>query len=329
VKTRLGIWRFIGRRVGVTVGVVFTVITLSFLIIKLAPGDPALLLAGAGVNPQYLQAIRAEYGLDLPLWQQFVIYLETALTGNLGFSITYTQPVLTVILSRLFPTLILVIAGGIFSIGLGILLGLVSASKPNSITDEVISFSTSTLYAIPVFWLGLIMIFTFSIQLRLFPTGGMTSLIVSSDPLSTAVDVGWHAVLPVVTIGVVFLAFYASMTRAGLLEALSANFTTYARAKGASERRILYRHAFRNSLLPIISLAGTQISLMIGALVLVENIFSWPGLGTLIVQAFLHRDYPLTTGLLVFSAIAVAFSNLAADILYAIVDPRVRRTVET
>jgi len=324
----LGIWHFIGRRVAVTVAVVFTVVALSFLIIKLAPGDPALLLAGAGVNPQYLQVVRAEYGLDLPLWQQFFIYLQTALSGNLGFSITYTQPVLTVILSRLAPTVVLVLAGGALSIGFGILLGFVSASRPNSVTDEVIAVSTSILYAIPVFWLGLIMIFTFSIQFKLFPTGGMTSLIISSDPLSAISDVAWHAFLPVVTIGVVFLAFYASMTRAGLLEALSANFTAYARAKGASDRRVLYRHALRNSLLPIISLAGTQISLMVGALVLVENIFSWPGLGTLIVQAFLHRDYPLTTGLLIFSAVTVAFSNLFADVLYAVVDPRVRRTVE-
>lgn len=303
-------------------------ITLSFLIIKLAPGDPAVLLAGAGVNPQYLQTIRSEYGLDLPLWEQFGIYLRATLTGNLGFSITYTQPVLVVIISRLVPTLILVFAGGALSIGLGIMLGFISALRPNTIIDRFISMTTSILYAIPVFWLGLVMIFIFSVKLRLFPTGGMSSLIVPSDILSQIIDVAWHAFLPVLTIGLVFLAFYASMTRAGLLEALSANFTTYARAKGASHRYILSRHAFRNSLLPIISLAGTQISLMVGALVLVENIFSWPGLGTLIVQAFLHRDYPLTTGLLIFSSIAVALSNLAADILYALVDPRVRWTIE-
>jgi peptide/nickel transport system permease protein len=323
----LGVWRFIARRLVVTFGVVLTVIVLSFLIIKLAPGDPAVLLAGAGVTPQYLQTIRAEYGLNLPIWQQFVIYLEAILTGNLGFSITYSQPVVNVILSRLVPTLILVVSGGALSIGLGVLLGLVSAGKPNSAADETIAISTSVLYAVPVFWLGLIMIFVFSIQLRLFPTGGMSSILISGNPLAVAADVAWHAFLPVITIGVVFLAFYASMTRAGLLEALSANFTTYARAKGASDRRVLYRHALRNSLLPIISLAGTQISLMIGALVLVENIFSWPGLGTLIIQGFLHRDYPLTTGMLIFSAIAVALSNLAADILYAVVDPRVRSTV--
>jgi len=305
---------------------VFTVVLLSFMIIKLAPGDPAVLLAGAGATPEYLKAVREAYGLNLPIAQQLTIYLTSVLTGNLGHSITYSRTVIDVILGRLTPTVLLVTTSSVIAIAGGIFLGLFSAAKPNSLRDKLINISSLVLFSVPVFWLGLFMILAFAVNIPLFPTGGMASTTPPTG-LYAILDVFWHMVLPVVTLSAVFFGIYARLTRGGLLQALSMNYSVAARAKGLSEREILYHHALRNSLLPIISLAGTQINLMIGALVLVENIFSWPGLGTLIVQGFLHRDYPLTTGLLIFFAIITALMNLFADILNAVVDPRLRSSV--
>jgi peptide/nickel transport system permease protein len=326
-EDEMGLKRFIIRRFFLTLIVMLSVVIISFVIIKLAPGDPAVLLAGAGASEEYLQNVRRVYGLDNPVYQQFFIYLSSIMAGNLGFSTTYSRPVIDVILSRLGPTIILVGCSSIVSISVGILLAIYAVSRKGTLADELVSTLGSVLYAIPTFWLGLLAIFSLSVQVRVFPSSGMSSYFGSVNFLNYTADVAWHAFLPILVLSASFIGVYLSIAKAGLLEALSSNFVVYARAKGIPERIILTKYALRNSILPLISLIGTQASVMIGNLVIVENIFSWPGVGSLVVQAFLHRDYALTTGLLIFFTTTVALSNLFADILYAIFDPRVRKSL--
>jgi len=320
----LGLYRYLVKRVVFSFAIVMLTAFISFLLIKEAPGDPAVLLGGEGATPQYLDVIRQEYGLNLPLTQQLLIYFEHLLTGNLGYSITYGQPVVTVIMERLPNTLLLVGTAFVFSIILGVILGMLAAAKPYSIRDRIISSLSLILYSTPVFVTGLILIYVFVIKVHLFPPGGMFSIGSQTNLLALSASIAYHMVLPVLALSTFFLATYTLLTRSGLIEALNMNYVTMARAKGVSERRTLTVHALRNALLPIVTVAGVQLGLIVTGAVLTENIFSWPGIGTLLIQAVEYRDFPLVTGIFIFTAISVAIANLAADIVYGIVDPRIR-----
>ena len=320
----MGLYRYLVKRVVFSFAIVMLTAFISFLLIKEAPGDPAVLLGGEGATPQYLDVIRQEYGLNLPLTQQLLIYFEHLLTGNLGYSITYGQPVVTVIMERLPNTLLLVGTAFVFSIILGVILGMLAAAKPYSIRDRIISSLSLILYSTPVFVTGLILIYVFVIKVHLFPPGGMFSIGSQTNLLALSASIAYHMVLPVLALSTFFLATYTLLTRSGLIEALNMNYVTMARAKGVSERRTLTVHALRNALLPIVTVAGVQLGLIVTGAVLTENIFSWPGIGTLLIQAVEYRDFPLVTGIFIFTAISVAIANLAADIVYGIVDPRIR-----
>lgn len=320
----MGLIRFLIRRSILAIATIFIVALITFFIIRLAPGDPASLLAGEGASPQFISIIRKEYGLDQPVQIQLAIYLANLLQGNLGYSITYSRPVINVIMERLPQTVELVGTSIILSIAIGMILGILAATRAGSIRDKVINIVVLTLYSIPVFWLGLALIFAFSLYLPLFPTGGFLSIGSSRNLFSLIIDALWHLFLPALTLTTFNLAIYARLTRAGLIEALGMNYIFQARAKGLEERDIIYKHALRNALLPIVTVASIQIGLLVSGVVLTESIFSWPGVGSLLVQAVFARDYPLVTGIFVITGVAVALSNLAADIIYAIIDPRIR-----
>jgi len=320
----LGLSHYIAKRAVFSVVVVFVVAILSFTIIRLAPGDPATLLAGEAASPDYVQAIRAEYGLDQPLPVQLVTYLSDLARGNLGYSLTFSRPVINVILERLPQTILLVGTALCFAIVVGVLMGITSAKNPNSLEDGILTAVTLTLYSIPVFWLGLVMIMGLALWIPIFPTGGLFDVGVQLNPPQFILNVGWHLVLPALTLSAFFLATYARLTRAGLLEAMGMNYVVQARAKGVRQRDVLYHHALKNALLPIITVAGIQIGLIVGGVVLTESVYSWPGIGSLLIMAVSYRDYPLVTGIFLITAISVAISNLAADIIIGLVDPRIR-----
>lgn len=320
----MALWDYVAKRAVFSTAVVLSVAVLTFLLIRLAPGDPAVLLAGEAASPDYVNIIRQEYGLDRPLSEQMATYLSNLLRGDLGYSLTFSRPVLDVILERLPQTILLVGTALSFAIAVGILLGILSVKKPYSFRDGVISSATLTLYSIPVFWLGLVLIMGLALWIPIFPTGGMFDIGIEGNPLIVAANVAWHLVLPALTLCAFFLATYARLTRAGLLEALGMNYIVQARAKGVSEHDVLYRHALKNALLPIITVAGIQIGLIVGGVVLTESVYSWPGMGSLLILGVSYRDYPLVTGIFLITAISVAVSNLAADIIYSIIDPRVR-----
>jgi peptide/nickel transport system permease protein len=297
---------------------------ISFLLIKEAPGDPAVLLGGEGATPQYLQTIRQEYGLNLPVEQQLVIYFEHLLTGNLGFSVTYNQPVASVIMERLLNTILLVGSAFLFSLVLGIALGVLSASKPYSIRDRVITAISLLFYSTPVFVTGLVLIYLFVIKVRLFPAGGMFTIGSQNSLLTFIPSLLYHLILPMLTLSTFFLATYILLTRSGLIESMNSNYVMMARAKGAGERRVLINHALRNALLPVVTVASIQLGLIVTGAILTENIFSWPGIGSLLIQAVNYRDYALVTGIFVITAISVAAANLLADIIYGVIDPRIK-----
>lgn len=320
----MGLYNYLAKRVAFSFAIVMLVAFISFLLIKEAPGDPAVLLGGEGATPQYLQTIRQEYGLNLPVEQQLVIYFEHLLTGNLGFSVTYNQPVASVIMERLLNTILLVGSAFLFSLVLGIALGVLSASKPYSIRDRVITAISLLFYSTPVFVTGLVLIYLFVIKVRLFPAGGMFTIGSQNSLFTFIPSLLYHLILPMLTLSTFFLATYILLTRSGLIESMNSNYVMMARAKGAGERRVLINHALRNALLPVVTVASIQLGLIVTGAILTENIFSWPGIGSLLIQAVNYRDYALVTGIFVITAISVAAANLLADIIYGVIDPRIK-----
>ncbi|MCX8201895.1 MAG: ABC transporter permease, partial [Candidatus Caldarchaeum sp.] len=272
-------WAYLVKRTITSFLVVLTVAILSFFLIRLAPGDPATLIAGEAASPEYIQTVRKQYGLDRPVAEQLIIYLSRFFRGDLGYSITFGAPVLSVILDRLPQTILLVGTSIVISFLLGLALGLLSAKKAFTIFDGLINAVTIILYSIPAFWLGLVLILVFALWYPIFPIGGMMDINISNGFLTRFLDVLHHLVLPSMTLSTFFLATYTRMTRAGLIEALGMNYIILAQAKGVPENKILRKHALKNALLPIITVLAIQLGLMVGGVVFTETIFSWPGVG--------------------------------------------------
>ena len=303
---------------------ILAVLVLNFLLIQLAPGDPAQVIAGemGGASPEILAAIREQYGLDKPLLTQLGLYLGQALQGDLGMSYYYNRPVTGLILSRLGPTMLLVLTALAFALILGTRLGVMAARNPRGIASAVVTVLSMVGYSAPVFWTGLMLVIVFGAMIPLFPIAGMIDVVKQGGPLMRALDIAHHLVLPALTLGLVYLAQYSRLTRASMLEVLGADYIRTARAKGVSERKVLNHHAFRNALLPVVTVAGMQFGAIISGAVLVETVFSWPGLGTLAFQSILARDYPTVLGILFFSTVIVILANLLTDFISRLLDPR-------
>ena len=305
--------------------VVFTVVTLGFIILKVAPGDPVALFAGEGADPAYLELIRKAYGLDKPIFEQYVAYITGIFTGNWGYSLSFERPVLTVIMERLPLTILLSITAFVLAIPIGVILGIIAALKRNSIIDSLICSFTTFFNSIPAFIIGLLLLFTFSVNLELLPLGGfMTTGVTYANFMKRFVDLIRHLILPATSLALVWMVGYARVTRNTFIEALLSNYVRAAISRGIEQRKIIFRHALRNSIISVVTLAGVQVGYMLGGVILTETIFSWPGIGSLVVQAVSFRDYPLLMGILFFSSIWVSIVNIAVDLIYTIVDPRVR-----
>ncbi len=316
--------RFVGKRLAYAIPLIFAVIAINFFLIHLAPGDPVSILAGPLATPEYVARLRAYYGMDTPLVQQFFIYLWSVLQGNLGFSIKYNQPVLGIILDR-FPATVLLMSAGLFSLSLiGILFGVVSAWKQNSKTDKVITIFSLGSYSIPTFWIGILLILAFTYYIRIFPSNGMTSSTLGETGLTYVADVLYHLVLPAITLGLFYLGVIFRLTRESMVGALNGRYVLTARSKGLEERTVVFKHALRNALLPVVTVIGLNIGYMFGGAVITETIFGWPGLGTLLYIALQGRDYPVVMGVFIFISISVIIANLLTDIVYAYIDPRIR-----
>jgi peptide/nickel transport system permease protein len=300
-------------------------IIFTFIIIHTAPGDPATILAGEYADPDIMQMTRQRYGLDKPIYEQLFLYFGNILQGEFGYSIAYKVPVVPLIAERLPATLLLMITSISIATTIGIVLGVTASRKPYSVKDNVISAGSIVLWAIPLFWLGQIMLIVFSVQLHLFPVQGMYSSTNITDPLQKSLDLLRHLALPALTLASVITALITRMTRTGMLEVLSEDYITLARSKGASERTILFKHGLRNALLPVVTVVGLQFGATFASAVVVETVFGWPGLGRLMISSIFNRDYPTLMGLFIVSGVWIILVNLVTDIMYAVLDPRIRR----
>ncbi len=308
----------LGRRFAGLLLVLFIVAALVFFLTRLAPGDPAALMLGDQATAEDIAKLRTAYGLDKPLVVQFVLWLKEVASGNLGHSIFLQRPVTQALLERAEPTFFLAMFSLAIATAIGVPAGIASAVWRGRPIDQAVSGLAMLAANIPSFWLGLIFIQLFAVKLGWFPVAGYGS------PEASLAERLQHLLLPSAVLGVVNSALITRFTRASMLDILSADFLRTARAKGLSERRVLLEHAFRNILVPVITVLGLTLALLIGGAIVTETVFGLPGVGNLVVSAVLRRDYPVIQGALLAVAAIYVLINLLIDLIYTLVDPRVR-----
>lgn len=296
---------------------------IVFILIHSAPGDPIDALMGIYASPEAREALRAKYGLNDPLIAQYLRWLGLVLQGDWGVSIQQHVPVLPLVIDKFWITMILTSAASLFAGIVGIASGILSAVKQNTWIDRVVMMLSVFALSMPPYWIGLIGIFVFSVQLQWLPTGGLHSF--SGE--KTTLDLLKHLIMPAVVAGLTPAAIISRVTRSAMLEVMHLEFMTSLRAKGLSERAVILGHAFRNALPTVVSMTGLQIGyLILGAALFVEIIFSWPGLGLEIYKSVVGRDMPMMLGLVLFSTFVFVMLNLVVDIIYRLINPRVRES---
>jgi len=307
------------RRLLLAVPVLFGVSVLVFAVLHLAPGDPAAIMLGAQATKEDVERLHRDLGLDQPLVIQYFRWIGQVARGDLGRSIPLGRAVLPEVLLRFKATLVLTTGALSIAVLLGLVAGIVSAVKQYSWLDRLSMGVAVTGVSLPVFWTGIMLIIVFALQLRWFPASGMSS------PYGSGVgDVLWHLVLPAVTLGTASAAALARLTRSSVLEIIRQDYVRSARAKGLAERAVIARHVLKNAINPIITVLGVQVGFLLGGAILTETVFSWPGLGSMMVRAIQARDYPLVQGGVLLIATTFVVVNLGVDLLYAIFDPRIR-----
>lgn len=324
--------RFWIRRLLQSAITILFIASLNFCLLYLAPGDLADVLAGeaGAATPEFMQQLRESYGLDQPFLVQLWNYLTRIGQLDFGFSFRQNAPVLQVLLEHLPATLLLMCASLSLAFLLGIGCGVLASRKPNGWLDNLLSTGALLAYATPLFWLGLMLIVLFSVRLDWLPSSGMVEIgAVYAGWQAYVVDIARHLVLPATTLALFYMAVFTRMTRASMIEVYSLDFVRTARAKGISERRLVWRHVFRNAILPVLTSLGMQVGALLGGSVVVETVFGWPGLGRLSFEALVRRDLNLLLGVLFISSVLVIIVNLFVDLLYSRLDPRIRSEVKS
>jgi ABC-type dipeptide/oligopeptide/nickel transport system permease component len=302
--------RYIGLRLLFALPALWLILTMVFLLAHIVPGDPVAQMLGEGARAEDLQQLRHALGLDLPLPEQYGRYFSGVLRGNLGESLRFQQPVVGVVLSHYPATLELAVVALLVCAAIGIPAGTAAAQRRGTVADRAIGIFTLLGLSIPNFALGPLLILFFSVSLGWLPVSGRGGLA--------------HLILPAITLGAALAAILTRMVRSSVIEELSSDYVRTARAKGLSERSVLFGHAFRNALIPILTVLGLQFGTLLAGTIVTETIFSWPGIGRLAVQAIEARDYPLLQGCILLIAVSYVIVNLLTDLVYALVDPRVR-----
>jgi len=311
---------YFANRIALALPVLLGISLVVFLMLKLVPGDPAIALLGPQAEPRDIQMLRQAWGLDRPIYEQYMTWLGHVLRGDLGLSLEQRLPVSILVLSRFKNTAILTFASIVVSCAVGLTAGVASATRPRSVVDRLTMLLALFANSMPAFWLGLVLILGFSLGLGWFPVTGMQSIRGEGGFL----DLLHHLVLPAVTLGGATTAIVARLTRSSLLEVIRLDYVRTARAKGLFEPRVVLRHALRNALLPVVTVVGLQVGFLLGGAVLTETVFSWPGVGLQLYRAISTRDIPLIQGSVLLIAVTFVFINLLVDVLYAYLDPRIR-----
>ena len=322
------LWTIV-QRISYALILLLAVLVLNFALMYLAPGDIADTIAGdmGGANAEVMAEIRRSYGLDRPVWEQLVSYLWNVVQLDLGYSYFFNTSVVSLLAERVPATLLLVVSAQILAIFVGVLLGVVAARRPNGLTSHAVTLLALFGFSAPVFWTGIMLLIAFSLLVPLFPVAGMQDVTIDGGAWVKMVDVAHHLVLPTITLASIFLALYSRLCRASMLEVLGSDYIRTARAKGLSDRQVVVKHALKNALNPVVTLAGLQFSAVVSGAVLVETVFSWPGLGTLALQSIIARDTPTILGILFFSSLVVVVANLLTDLALRLIDPRIRSGV--
>jgi len=317
--------RFWLYRILKAVAVVFLIAIFNFFLVRAAPGDPAEVMAGlsGGADEQTLAQLRAQFGLDKPIVTQLGSYLAGIVQLDLGYSHVRLEKVSTLIWANLPQTLLLTLTAFVFSLVSGVILGVWAALRVGKWSDAFISTAALLFYAMPGFWVGLVMVLLFSVQLEWLPAFGYESVGAGYTGLARVWDILRHLTLPALSLGLLYMAIYARLARSSVLEVSHMDFVKTARAKGMTENSVVRRHVLRNALLPVITFAGLQAGGLIGGSILVETVFAWPGIGRLAFESLMNRDYSVLLGVFFVSSIIVVVVNLLTDIVYALVDPRI------
>ncbi|MFC0266889.1 ABC transporter permease [Kushneria aurantia] len=316
----------IAGRLGKAVLVLLAILVFNFFLIHAAPGDPALVMAGeaGSTDAEFIADLRERFGLDQPLPVQLWHYISGVLTLDFGYSYRQQMPVLDLILDRLPATLLLTGAAFIISLSLGVLAGALAAMRAGKPSGSLIMGLALLFYATPLYWVAMMSVLLFSVWLEWLPAYGFSTVGANYTGLAHVGDVALHLILPALTLGLFFMAIYTRMTRTSMLSVAQQDFVRTARAKGVAPGVIQRRHILRNALLPIITLAGLQAGQMVGGAVLTETVFAWPGIGRLMYDALMQRDYNLLLGVFFFSALLVIVFNMITDVIYRLADPRIR-----
>lgn len=316
---------FFGGRCVKAMLVVFAVIVINFMLIRAAPGDPASILAGesGAADAAFMEQVRKDYGLDKPMPVQLGLYVKQLASFDFGNSYRENRPVKDIIIERLPATLLLTLSAFIASILIGTGLGIAAAKRAGTWVDSLITAASLVFFAMPLFWIGLLAIVLFSVQLGWLPAYGMSTVGAGYTGWRAIMDVGYHLIMPACTLGLFYVAVYTRVTRASAIEVMDQDFVKTARSKGVSEGRIWRHHILRNAILPVITFGSLQAGHLIGGSVLIETVFAWPGIGRLAFDALFQRDYNLLLAIFFVSAMIVVIINLLADFLYSLADPRI------
>jgi peptide/nickel transport system permease protein len=327
----LGLRGYILKRLALSIPILFIISVLIFVIARLAPGDPVTIFYGMRPGSDFaiseLPRLKAELGLDQPIYVQFLDWFWKLLHGDLGFSFVQYLPVVDMIAQRLPNTLKLMVSSIIISSIISIIAGVIAATRQGSKIDHVTMGGTLLIWSLPFWWYGLMLILIFSVALNWLPAYGVASILTPGREFTlfeSLVDQLKHLILPATVLGTASAGYIARIVRASMLEVLRSDYITVARAKGLKERTVIYKHALRNALLPVVTVIGLQFAWLWGGSVTVEYVFAWDGIGKLMVDSALTRDYPLTMGITLVVAVAIVISILVTDILYAYIDPKIR-----
>jgi len=312
---------FIVRRLGQAIPVIFLISLLLFFMMHAMPGGPlAMYVHQPGITKAMLEQIRIDYGLNQGIWTQYVDWLGKALQGNFGYSYVYAQPAATMMLQRLPATLELMFSSFLITFVFAFLAGVYSAVRQYSFGDYAITVVSYFGFSMPTFWLGLMVLILFAVHLHWFPAGGMSTA-------GAAFSIGdrlWHLTLPMLVLAFYTLASESRYVRSSMLDVIHQDYIRTARAKGASERRVIWRHALRNAMLPVVTVMVMDAAYLFGGALITETIFSWPGMGRLFIQAILQSDYPVLMAIVSFLSVVIVLANILADVLYGILDPRIQ-----
>ena len=323
----MGTLRYTASRLLQALGLVLAVVVLNFVLVHAAPGDPVETIAGAsgGMSPELMAQLRTQYGLDKSLPVQLGVYLGKVAQGDLGYSYFFNLPVTSMIAERVPATLLLVLSAVLLAFFVGTALGVLSSRRPNGLLSQFITVLSLVGFAAPVFWLGIMLVILLASVFPILPVAGMRSIdSTGTGGFADMLDVAQHLVLPTLTLSLVYLAQYSRLARSSMLDVLGSDFIRTARAKGLADRVVLYKHALRNALLPVVTVLGLQFGNVLAGAILVETVFNWPGLGRLAFESVLRRDYPTILGVLLFSSIVVVVMNQLTDLCYRFIDPRIK-----